>query len=1455
MIRSKIAARFQRATTMAIFWSWLLLALHVLPGTIAPAHAQSSRKDDIVFNSRGIPLAGASVRVCSMPATGQPCAPLANIYSDSALTQALANPTTTDGMGNYFFYAAPGNYELEISGPQITTKQIPDVILPSNPASPSFTGTISAFSLNLSGNLAVTGNTTVIGNLASGTLNLSNQSSPPGAASPGTVNLYTKTLDKRLYYKDETGAEIGPISSASGAQTNVANTFTAPQNIDSDFHTKGPNPSFDLQRYGGYISSSSTPPAINCTTIASNAVISCAGGTSDFAVGHGVAIATAGPATVVLTPSAAVGIGAISVSSNVATVTTSNAVSFTNSSSITIAGSSDSAFNGTFAQTAATGYNSFTFPVTHANCSPCTIGGSTTVVAATPGAVTPVGVVNGSTTYNYKIVAIDYGGGLSAASAAFTTTVGASALGVTSISVTSYSRTGGLTTFTCASNCNLGTNQEINVVYAGSGGRDQSVEGAYVVNSVPNATTFTILQTGLANSSGSVTINDNTQVVARNFVQWVMQPAATMGHIIYRCTASCGTNANYTIVGVSQGMDSSFYDWGLTPTNLPAYWPANPPSSATNGILSTTITAISGTNVTLAAAPSASVSGATVQHDNSGNVVAACASAANASQGGTVYFSSGATQGGFYVFNSPLRMTLCPSYTKLQLGVSVYLNQPWLSRSGYEIEGLGQGSGGNTPSFFTEHVAQIAGNAYPLLLYSPGSSTINDSDNTISNVVVQSYRPYQSGVFFDQDNTGNNGTQMYFRNVYVQGYNGGTPFRLGGGFGFYWERGGMSLQGGTQWGYPPLFLDTVQQGFGANNQQLASIISMDKTYISGGEMLIDAAGFISLTANFGHAVFNELLNESSYYPTMRINTGSNTISSIDILRTTYADPVGGGSPPMFDLTNALAISGLRFENPSCYNGTQPLLAAANQGGVEITTSGYGGCSVIGINAYILRNDSANSISDNYYNASAGFNGTGEAYYAMGVPPAPTVAISGVTGPSAGTYYYRILANDVNGNPSFASPVSSSITVNGSQGVLLNWTPIPGQVSTTICRGSSAGNIVCQSGGFGYQVSGTSYLDGPTIFPNNTLPQSSLAAASSLGGNGLSASALAVPGGGYKDTLSGTFTANRTQLLPDVSGTLVASGYVNTAYDNATRANGAIGGNWTSNVNSLNISGNAFVGNTATSHNIATWSANAFSAFGQFSQLTVLTLNGTSDFIGPVVMFSGTTGYNCIEDSTSIFLQKFSGSAGTNLTSTTITGASGDVLRLEVIEPSGALTCYRNGVSVLTSTDTTYTSGAPGLDMYNTVASSKNWTGGNLHPLNQLDIEADYTKVQHLNAGVGLGTETFTASPRAEQNVFLPSALTSTWTGATWTTDKALTVTRVQVQTKTAPSGCSTNAVVRLTDGTSPINVTIAAAANDSGPITQAYAAGAALTVSVQTAAAGCSTSPADANVVVQYRMQ
>src|SRR5579863_5735337 len=292
MIRSKLMS--------GIFVVLMMVALQVWPGMVKTAHGQGTRKDDIVFNTRGVPLAGATVRICAMPATGQPCTPVALIYSDPGLTQALANPTTTDGMGNYFFYAAPGKYEIEISGPQITTKQLPNVVLPNDPSSPTFTGAVSAFSLSLGGNLTVSGNTTVVGSLASGTLTLNNQSTPPGAAGTGTVNLYTKTADMRLYYKDQTGTEIGPLGPGNGAQTNVSNTFTAPQNIAADFHTKGPNPSYDILLFGGY-EYTGTEPSTTGTMGASSTALTLASA-QDFANGQGILILGAGPATSLSTP-------------------------------------------------------------------------------------------------------------------------------------------------------------------------------------------------------------------------------------------------------------------------------------------------------------------------------------------------------------------------------------------------------------------------------------------------------------------------------------------------------------------------------------------------------------------------------------------------------------------------------------------------------------------------------------------------------------------------------------------------------------------------------------------------------------------------------------------------------------------------------------------------------------------------------------------------------------------------------------------------------------------------------------------------------------------------------------------------------------------------------------------------------------------------------------------------
>jgi hypothetical protein len=116
-------------------------------------------------------------------------------------------------------------------------------------------------------------------------------------------------------------------------------------------------------------------------------------------------------------------------------------------------------------------------------------------------------------------------------------------------------------------------------------------------------------------------------------------------------------------------------------------------------------------------------------------------------------------------------------------------------------------------------------------------------------------------------------------------------------------------------------------------------------------------------------------------------------------------------------------------------------------------------------------------------------------------------------------------------------------------------------------------------------------------------------------------------------------------------------------------------------------------------------------------------------------------------------------------------------------------------------------------------------------------------------------------PRGEPGVGATSQAWSTfipqfvrrYAASTFRPSQAIAVTRIQVQAAIAPSACSRNGVVTVSDGTvgGTHSLRVAAAASDSGPIRLDYSAGALLTVGV-TATAVCSVPPAGATVVVQY---
>lgn len=78
---------------------------------------------DVVLKPDGSVIQGASVLVQTYPA-----GVTATIYSDDGVT-TQANPMTTDSLGRFAFYAAGGQYQLVISGNNIATQTITDILL------------------------------------------------------------------------------------------------------------------------------------------------------------------------------------------------------------------------------------------------------------------------------------------------------------------------------------------------------------------------------------------------------------------------------------------------------------------------------------------------------------------------------------------------------------------------------------------------------------------------------------------------------------------------------------------------------------------------------------------------------------------------------------------------------------------------------------------------------------------------------------------------------------------------------------------------------------------------------------------------------------------------------------------------------------------------------------------------------------------------------------------------------------------------------------------------------------------------------------------------------------------------------------------------------------------------------------------------------------------------------
>lgn len=87
------------------------------------AFAQGGTLSGQVLKCGSAVAGGATIHVGTEASTGNPPSPLAAIYSDSALSAPLVNPTVADSCANFpTIYAAQGNYRVCISGAGLTAR-------------------------------------------------------------------------------------------------------------------------------------------------------------------------------------------------------------------------------------------------------------------------------------------------------------------------------------------------------------------------------------------------------------------------------------------------------------------------------------------------------------------------------------------------------------------------------------------------------------------------------------------------------------------------------------------------------------------------------------------------------------------------------------------------------------------------------------------------------------------------------------------------------------------------------------------------------------------------------------------------------------------------------------------------------------------------------------------------------------------------------------------------------------------------------------------------------------------------------------------------------------------------------------------------------------------------------------------------------------------------------------
>ena len=272
----------------------------------------------------------------------------------------------------------------------------------------------------------------------------------------------------------------------------------------------------------------------------------------------------------------------------------------------------------------------------------------------------------------------------------------------------------------------------------------------------------------------------------------------------------------------------------------------------------------------------------------------------------------------------------------------------------------------------------------------------------------------------------------------------------------------------------------------------------------------------------------------------------------------------GGIMPFFTHYNTGGVVGgsYTFRNVELDTMNHAMFAnlASTSGGnaITVTISGFSGSGpangfgfVTGapihlVNGIVTGGGQNNAAYDglNYTSNFVNVTGSGEFAFQMPLPLAPASAIvsSGGSVP-VGTHTYSLAAIDIDGGMTTLGPSISATTTSGNQTVTITTpaTPPLGAVNYALYRDTvflADASIDCANFlSFSGAGSGLTFVDIAPSPCGQSQPTVNTAGAQSITKQGINTTSLNIIGGGFKDSISGTFSTNRTKTDPDVSGTL------------------------------------------------------------------------------------------------------------------------------------------------------------------------------------------------------------------------------------------------------------------------------------------------------------------------------